>query len=631
MLPFVLLAALPVAACVAEDDTIDLGAISDGKNDAPQLRDVAVSIPKKASSGKPGVRNFSVRSTVNFEVSLAYETPNDAKLTVTNLDTGVKFESAVGVKPKVLVTANGAEQSFKIRIENHTTSTLRGKLSALGRTEVSQELLASARANLDRISKEIDFNHLRTYGLAGSLTDQFMTALSAEYEGQHPDMYAARVKALASMTFFALPEVLPPTDGKLTPFHGLDMTQFSSLMEIEDEIFNELSALNNSNTNGVRPFSVCETTFIIEQYVRPRAAFPGFATHKASYTTHAASCSRKDLDEWYNFRGLGGLRPSWVESNLADRFLRRMAKNCKVPSARWQSECQQWDRDRLAYRQLRNRQLAARTMYYAPADEAYLIDPDNSLVLLEDRDGDGVGEYLRPGPVTLVGGETGTLQVNSTGEFSGSLKFVTSTGVIRSVTPEKILANESIDPAWDPALLADRDMGLMSVFASPTNCTGPSIDPAQCPLMQRFYSMIDRHENFYRTYSGLSPDFSGISSQPSPLVACSITLTAAHHWDAAGTPSGGTAGFIFLMRVPFKDILTGNDTSVATLMPGPKTTSIQSLYAGNGQLDMNSLWLDIASLSNNQYENEHEISAFGAVAAHQIEGILVIRKPAALP
>jgi hypothetical protein len=149
--------------------------------------------------------------------------------------------------------------------------------------------------------------------------------------------------------------------------------------------------------------------------------------------------------------------------------------------------------------------------------------------------------------------------------------------------------------------------------------------------MKRFYSMIDRHENFYRTYSALTPDYYGISSQPSPLVACSITLAASHQWDAAGTPPGGTAGFIFLMRIPFKDILTGNDTSVSTIMPGPKTTSIQSLYAGTGRMDFNSLWLDVASLSNNQYANEHEISAFGAVPASEIEGILVVRKPAALP
>jgi hypothetical protein len=33
-----------------------------------------------------------------------------------------------------------------------------------------------------------------------------------------------------------------------------------------------------------------------------------------AYTAFAATCPQKDKDEWYNFRGLGALRPSWVES-----------------------------------------------------------------------------------------------------------------------------------------------------------------------------------------------------------------------------------------------------------------------------------------------------------------------------
>jgi hypothetical protein len=626
------LAALPIAACVAEDDTIDLGAVSDGKSDAPELRDIAVSIPKLSTTNKPGVRNFSVRSSVDFEVTLAYAASNDAKITVTNLETGAKFESAIGVQPKLQVTGTGTDQAFKIRIENHTTSTLKATLSALGRQGLPPELVAAARANLDRVTKEIDFTHLDTYGFTGSNTDQFMTALSAEYELQHPDQYAARVRALGSMVFFSLPDVLPPTTGHTTPFHGLDEGQFATLMSIEDQVFNALVAQNGNNTNGVRPFSVCETTFIIESYVRPHKAFPGFAQHKTDYTVAAASCSQRDKDEWYNFRGLGGLRPSWVESNLSDRFLRRMVKSCKAPTTATAADCATWDADRFAYRQLRNRQLAARTMYYAPADEAYIINPDNSLVFLEDRDGDNVGEFLRPGAVTLKTGETGLLQVNSTGQFTGNLKFTGSNGVTKTITPSKLVAESSVHPDWNQALLADPDMGLLSVFASPTGCTDPSLDPAQCPLMRRFYSLIDRHENFYRTYSALSPDYFGISSQPSPLVACSITLGAAHVWDTAGTPTGGTAGFIYLMRIPFKDILTGNDTSVATIMPGPATTSIQGLYAPTaaGHLDMSSLWLDVASLSNNQYAGEHEISAFGAVRADQIEGILVVRKPAAV-
>jgi hypothetical protein len=439
------------------------------------------------------------------------------------------------------------------------------------------------------------------------------------------------VKALASLAFFELPDVAPPAEGKMTPFHGLNSTQFDTLISIEDSVFNQLVSNNGGSTNGVRPFSVCETTFIIETYVRPNVAWPGFAPYHDAYAEYAKTCPKADLDQWYDFRGLGGLRPSWVESNLQDRFLRRMVKNCQQPSSDWADECALWNADRAGYRQLRNRQLAARTMYYAPADESYLIDPNNPLVFLEDRNGDNVGEFLRPGPITLGSGEQGTLNVTATDQFTGKLQFQPASGALRTITPKELPAEQAVDPRWNGSLLQNPDMGLMTVFSDSTNCTGAALDPAQCPLLRRFYSMIDRHENFYQTFSALTPTFYGISSQPSPLVACSITLGAAHGWDSAGTPAGGTAGFIFLMRVPFADIVTGNNVSVATLMPGPKTTSIQSLYAGNGHLDFKSAWLDVASLSNNQYENEHEVSAFGAVSAGEIEGILVIRKPAAVP
>jgi len=633
VLPYALLAIAPVSviSCVAEDETIDLGSVADGKTDAPAIQNRDIMVPKRSAPSKPGVRNYTVRSTVDFAVSLTQLTDNEIKVIVTNLDTNTKVESDRTGAPTVTATGDGTEHEYKIRVENWGATTLRAKLNALGIQAVSPELLAAARANLDRIDREIDKTHLDNYGLTGSRTDQFMTALATEYERQHPDQYVARVKALASMIFFALPEVAPPADGVKTPFHGLDMDQFDDLMSIEDQVFNRLVQNNNNDTNGVRPFSVCETKFIIETYVRPKVAYPGFDPYKTAYTTAAASCTQKEKAEWYNFRGLGGLRPSWVESNLADRFLRRMAKNCKSPTSAWASECATWETDRLGYRQLRNRQLSARTMFYAPDQESYLIDPDNSTVLVEDRNGDSIGEFLRPGPVTLTNGDTGELQVNSTGEFTGNLKFKPTTGPLRTITPAQIKAEDAIDARWDASFINDPDMGLMSVFSDGGNCTGQLLDPAACPLMRRFYSMIDRHENFYRTYSALSPDYYGVSSQPSPLVACSITLTAAHHWDTAGTPSGGTAGFIFLMRIPFKDILTGNDRSVATIMPGPKTTSLQDLYAGTATLDMSRAWLDIASLSNNLYQTEHEISAFGAVRPEQIEGILVIRKPAAVP
>src|SRR5262252_5325510 len=85
-----------------------------------------------------------------------------------------------------------------------------------GLADVPAPIREAAQANLDRIQREIDANHLSSYGLSGTLPEQFLRALEIEYSAE-PDQFHARVAALASMIFFAAPDVLPPDGGKTTP------------------------------------------------------------------------------------------------------------------------------------------------------------------------------------------------------------------------------------------------------------------------------------------------------------------------------------------------------------------------------------------------------------------------------
>ena len=495
---------------------------------------------------------------------------------------------------------------------------------------VSPALVARATENLARVSAEVDRTHLANYGLSGETAEQFIEALQIEYADE-PDQLVARIQSLASMIFFAAPDIAPPEGGKATPFHGLDMDQFDALMDIEDRVWDDLVERNGFSVDGVRPFSVCETKYMIETFVRPRAPLGTIEDYRAGYATFAASCPKADIDEWYNFRGLGHLRPSWVESNIQDRFLRRMAKECDgTPSEQFEDECAEWDAGRLAYRMDGNRQMAARFMHYAPDQEEALADTSTEVALFEDRDFDGVAEFAVTGPAELKNdGGPIDLSIRSTGEFTGILKGSRDGGAEFSVKARDLFATGTAHPSITRDLIEQDDMGLQTVFSDSTGCTGDHPSPDECPLLKRFFVLIDRHEDFYQTYTSLRPDSASISAQPSPLVACSITLAAAHAWDSAGIPSGGEAGFIFLMRIPFEQILAGSETSVATLEPGPDVLSIADLYAG-AKLDMSKVWLDIATLSNNVFSSEHEVSKFGAVPAEQIEGILVIRRPAAM-
>ncbi len=618
-------------APMEDDDFEDIGAVADAKDDALAIKDRALTLPA-GKPAAPSVRRRRVHTTSSFRAELHYAATATTRIRIRPVGDAAKERASDQTSNPTLSfhVEPGAGDTYDIYFENFAASAVSTKYSVLGETgDDLSALRAAAMENLHRISKEIDLSQVRTYGLSGTPEEQFMGALEVEY-ARNPDQLKARLKALSSMVFFSLPEVTTPAIGTITPFHGLDEAGFEGLMSIEDQVFSQL-VYNNGGVQGVRPFSVCETRFMIEKFVRPTRAYPGFGSYKAEYATFAASCPQKDKDEWYNFRGLGGLRPSWLESNIQDRFLRRMAKQCQAPTGTWIAECARWNADRLAYRQAGNKQLASRFMFYTAADEQYLADPNNLLLLLEDRTGDGIGEFLRPGAVTLKSGEQGTLDIRSNGTFSGGLKFTPTGGVERNIAAEDVEAESAIDPRFGKEMLALPDLGLSKVFSDPTGCTGTSPSPESCPLLKRFYVTIDRHENFYQTYTAMTPSSSSLGSQPSPLVACSITLRASHQWDTAGTPQGGTAGFIFLMRIPFKQILAGIEKSVSTLSPGPEVTPIQHLYTGHAELDLGKLWLDIATLSNNQYENEHEISKFGAVPAEQIEGILVVRRPAAVP
>jgi hypothetical protein len=223
-----------------------------------------------------------------------------------------------------------------------------------------------------------------------------------------------------------------------------------------------------------------------------------------------------------------------------------------------------------------------------------------------------------------------TLAISSSGQFTGQLRgsfsFADGTTATATLPPRVLKAAIDVDPNWKREYAEQPDMGLTRLY------------PDKAPLLKRFTSMLDRHESFYQTYSSNDENDLTVVSQPSPLVACSVTLNAAEAWAHAGTPPGGRAGLVFLMRVPFKDILTGDDRSIDTLgrlntadptHSGPKVLTLDKALTEG--LDMSRVWLDLATLSNDLYASENEISKFGSVPAEQIEGILVLGKPGAIP
>ena len=619
------------------DDVLSLGAIG-GKADGASRACVDL---RDGDAIEPGEsRAFNVRAA-SLLASVHVESGGPARLSI-----GETTGEPDALRPYVHARFEAVSDQ-ELRVDNGGEEPLVGTLciTSIDVEGVSPELYAAALRNLDYVEKEVDPHHLREYGLDTDadgrevpVADQFLHALLREYAG-HPDVLQARLRALASMVFFAAPEVTPPEEGLTTPFHGIDMAGFEKIMTIEDTVWRRHMDVNGGSKDGVRPFSVCETKYIIDEFVRAGRDYTDWESYRAGFETYAESCAEADLLDWYNFRGLGHLRPSWDESNIMERVVRRMVDECDhgEPDPEWAEECEEWQRDRLGYREQVNRELSSRFMFYdVDTQQAWFENTGNPTVLLEDRNGDGVGEFVREGMYALAEDPERQVQVEieSTGQFSGRLLTRREDGSADYLAVNDLVLDTTINPAFDPSWWSSPDFGLTQLFPDASGCEGESPSAATCPLLKRFYVLIDRHESFYKTYSALKPTCSGsrwcLSSQPSPLVACSVTLRASHHWDDAGIPEGGRAGFIFLMRIPFRHIFAGSTRNISTLDPPPHVLTVQDIYAGE-ELDMSRVWLDIATLSNDLYSSENEISKYGSVPAEQIEGILVVRRPANMP
>jgi hypothetical protein len=490
-----------------------------------------------------------------------------------------------------------------------------------GASTVPTAVVTAAKKNMKRVAQDLDAVHLFSYGFKGTVDQKFYAALRKEFVNQEPDLYVRKMQVLASIAFIKRPDLLPPTGGRVTPFHGLDEAAYGRLMSIEDATFSQLVQLNGGALKGVRPFSVCETKYMIEKYVKPGQTVSywdatSWSTYKTGYATWAKSCTVTDKAEWYNFRGLGKLRPTWLESNVMDRFTRKYADQCRSTTDT-SAVCEAYRADRLAFRDGKNTELARRMFVYAPDQEAWLADPNNPLVVIPDQNGDGVGEIITPAATYVDStGKTQNVTITSTSEFAGRM----------SASVAKIKAITAVDSRFKATTdNARADFGLLRIFSSAAGCDTASPSPTTCALLKRFWVMIDRHENFYQTYTSLSTSTTTVGKQPSPLVACSVTLAAADQW--ARMSPAGTDGFVFVMRVPYKSILAAGATTQAT-GEKPAVTTIRDLYTAGAALDFSTLWVDVASLSSNLYSNEHEISKYGYVRSEQIEGMIYVGNPA---
>jgi hypothetical protein len=152
-----------VGACEAPEENVeDLGQVTDGRGDLPEIRDRQITLKPRRQSGGPSTRTYSVTSDIDFRVELRYASTAETRITVTSDD--FKVVSARGVEPTLEVDALEGAHLYKIKLEHWGSVAVPASLSVLADGAViPSDVLAAAEANLKRVSKEIDYWHLDEY------------------------------------------------------------------------------------------------------------------------------------------------------------------------------------------------------------------------------------------------------------------------------------------------------------------------------------------------------------------------------------------------------------------------------------------------------------------------------------
>src|SRR3990172_11779650 len=84
--------------------------------------------------------------------------------------------------------------------------------------------------------------------------------------------------------------------------------------------------------------------------------------------------------------------------------------------------CASWRSDPLVYRMDQTRQVALGEWFFAADTQGTLGDVEAPAAFVDDQDGDGVADLLRPGPAERRGGGSVTLEIQGTGAFAGKLQ-----------------------------------------------------------------------------------------------------------------------------------------------------------------------------------------------------------------
>lgn len=327
--------------------------------------------------------------------------------------------------------------------------------------------------------------------------------------------------------------------------------------------------------NPVAGLTVCETKYVMAEYVAKDKSFDDLDTYIAGYDKYQTACPEADLTDYYDFRGDSNFKHYSPESNGMIWYATSLAGGCSAYNkadggAYSDADCENYFKNPFAYRYNAARAGLA----------AWLFRDDKHSNVFSSQ-GQMVAIYPHTQPQYAP--------------YSFGFSQTSTDGALFDYNPTWL----SVDGAWNSP-----DIG----FNAFTGLGTDSADQERAYVLLR--DAVDRHTDWYS--SGYN-DGNGVTKDQaySPFVASSYVMQSSDGFTQCGTtvqcPPDGLKRWMFVFRIKAQNWYT------------------PARIAANEPLDFDKMWFDETSFGvSGLADSEHAWDRLGTAQESEFDSILYL-------
>lgn len=327
-------------------------------------------------------------------------------------------------------------------------------------------------------------------------------------------------------------------------------------------------------------FSICETKYMMSEYVGKDRGFDDWQSYSQGYRQYASKCSKHDLDHYYDFRGDSNFKHYSPESNGMIWYATSIAKACVSPTKARSSQTVFTDADCANYftRPFESRYNAARAGLMA-----WLFRSDDHANVFRSQ-----GEMVAIYPHTQ----------GARAPFSFGFNHEDPSGELFDFMPEWL----SLSKLWNQP-----DMGFNTLFGLNGEVSSEEGKEKAFELLR---DAVDRHTDWYS--SGYNDKNGTAKNQAySPFVASSYEMSESDNFTSCGItvqcPDDGLKRWMFIFKVHKDNWYT------------------PERLARGEPIDFNRMWIDETAFGDSNLANSEKAwDRLGSPMEEELDSILYL-------